>query len=105
MEQSHWSNFTTMVQLCVHNHLPLLMCNIHVHVHVCIHRLQIVQLDLLPVRSLPNKTPVIVEATLYHGATQLCEPCCTSPQPINGLLRVKETLTFNIAKKDVPKVK
>ena len=68
-------------------------------------RLQIVRLDNLPVRSLPNKAPVVVEATLYHGATQLCDSRCTTSQPVNGLLRVRETITFNIAKKDVPKVR
>ena len=62
------------------------------------------RLDLLPVRSLPNKTPVVVEAALYHGATQLCDICCTSQYPVNGLLRMKELMTFKIAKKDVPKV-
>ena len=53
---------------------------------------------------MPSKTPVIVDVALYHGATQLCDSSSTTPQPVNGLLRIKETITFKIAKKDVPKV-
>ena len=68
-------------------------------------RLQVVKLDQLPVRSLPTRTTsLVVEVSLYHGATQLCQTQQTSPQPLNGLVRIKETMNFKIAKKDVPKV-
>ena len=64
-----------------------------------------VKLDQLPVRSLPTRTTsLVVEVSLYHGATQLCQTQQTSPQPLNGLVRIKETMNFKIAKKDVPKV-
>jgi hypothetical protein len=65
--------------------------------------LQVVKLDQLPVRSLTTRTPLVVEVSLYHGATQLCQTQQTSPQPLNGLIRIKETMNFKIAKKDVPK--
>ena len=41
--------------------------------------LQIVQLDHLPVRSMPSKTPVIVDVALDHGAKQqLCDTCSSN---------------------------
>lgn len=47
--------------------------------------------------------PAVVEATLYHGEKQLCPTVSTTAKPIDLSVKWGETLTFKIAKKNIPK--
>ncbi len=47
---------------------------------------------------------LVLEATLYHGTTQLCSPFSATAKVVGNRINWSERVTFSVKQKDLPKV-